>query len=343
MTIETHKTVFISYRRNVSSFIARAIYQDLRANGFDVFMDVQSIDSGEFDTIILRQIVARGHFLVICTPGTFDRCNELGDWLRREIEHALDNGRNVVPIFVNEFKFDDATKKHLTGKLVELPRRHGLNVPHDFFEEAMTRLRTRYLKQAVIGEVVATPKADESAVAEKQAEAASQPAPTDAQLTAEQYFRRGLTRRKTDYEGKIADYSEAIRLNPDYTIAYYNRANAYKGIGQYASAIADHSAAIRLDPNYSKPYNNRAVIRNLQNDFDNAIIDASRAIDLSPHNPYPYDTRAEAHEKKGDYELAIVDYERYLKLGGGQKRNRISEIEGKIRDLKRKLEKQQKS
>ncbi len=88
---DEHKTVFISYRRNVASFIARAIFLELRANGYDVFMDVESIDSGAFDTIILRQIEARAHFVLILTPGTLERCAEPGDWLRREIEHAMDH------------------------------------------------------------------------------------------------------------------------------------------------------------------------------------------------------------------------------------------------------------
>jgi len=78
MTQQTHNTVFISYRRSVSAYIARAIYYDLKQNGYDVFMDVESIDSGQFDTIILRQIEARAHFLIICTPGTFERVTESG-------------------------------------------------------------------------------------------------------------------------------------------------------------------------------------------------------------------------------------------------------------------------
>src|SRR5262245_56934339 len=100
---ESQPTVFLSYRRNVSAFIARAVFQDLRQHGYDVFMDVESIDSGQFETIILNQIAARGHFLVILTPGTLDRCHEPDDWLRREIEHAIALGRNVIPILVNEF------------------------------------------------------------------------------------------------------------------------------------------------------------------------------------------------------------------------------------------------
>lgn len=53
------KTVLISYRRDSSSYTARAIYQDFRHNGYDVFMNVESVDSGPFDTIILNQIAAK--------------------------------------------------------------------------------------------------------------------------------------------------------------------------------------------------------------------------------------------------------------------------------------------
>ncbi len=146
MTQQVHNTVFISYRRSTSSYLARAIYMDLKQHGYDVFMDVQSIDSGQFDQVILRQIEARAHFLILCTPGTFDRINDPGDWLRREIEHAMQHQRNIVPIMASDFKFDDATTQRFTGKIAELPRYNAINVPYDYFEEALERLRTRFLK-----------------------------------------------------------------------------------------------------------------------------------------------------------------------------------------------------
>ena len=163
---QEHKTVFISYRRNVSAFIARAVFQDLRANGYDVFMDVENIDSGQFDTIILRQIEARAHFVVILAPGTIERCVEPDDWLRREIEHAIDTQRNIVPLLVNDFTFG-GTEQYLTGKLVELPRFNGLEVPHNYFDAAMERLRTRFLKQPVYGAITPAPLADQPLVQQK--------------------------------------------------------------------------------------------------------------------------------------------------------------------------------
>ena len=144
-------TVFLSYRRDVSSFIARSVFMDLRQHGYDVFMDVESIDSGQFETIILAQIAARAHFLVILTHGTLERCQAPDDWLRREIEYAIALRRNVVPILVNDFRFDDNASTYLTGRLRELPRYNGLSLPQDYFDAAMERLRTRFLKQPVQG------------------------------------------------------------------------------------------------------------------------------------------------------------------------------------------------
>lgn len=170
---DADKTVFISYRRNVASFIARAIFMDLRFNGYDAFMDVESIDAGEFDQIILNQIAARAHFVVILTPGSIERCVAPGDWLRREIEEAIRLQRNIVPVLCNGFTFNAEMQKYLTGELARLPKFNGLNVPHDYFDAAMERLRSRFLKQPVYGSIMPTPVAELPVVEEKIQQAAT--------------------------------------------------------------------------------------------------------------------------------------------------------------------------
>jgi len=61
------KTIFISYRRTNLPW-ALCIYQNLTMHGYDVFFDYQSIDSGNFEKVILENIKTRAHFLVILTP-----------------------------------------------------------------------------------------------------------------------------------------------------------------------------------------------------------------------------------------------------------------------------------
>jgi len=279
---DTDKMVFISYRRNVSAFIARAIFQDLRANGYDVFMDVESINSGSFETIILNQIAARPHFLVILTPGAVDRCANPEDLVRREIETAMELGRNVVPILVNNFSFDES-KTYLTGKLEDLQKYNGLIVPHDYFDAAMDRLRTRFLMQPITGKVQPAPATDQPTVNRKIEEAASEPPPTQEQLTAEQYFDRAVTfHNKGDYEAAIRDYDEAIGLNPEDIVSYYNRGVAYYATGDYDAAIHSFDATIELDPQYIDAFVGRGDAYDGKGDHDAAIRDFDAALGIDP-------------------------------------------------------------
>jgi formylglycine-generating enzyme required for sulfatase activity len=139
------KTVFISYRRKDISW-ALAVYQYLTSQKYDVFFDYTSIPSGDFEQIIVSNIRARAHFVLILTPTSLDRCSEPGDWLRREIETAIDEKRNIIPLFFDGFSFGSpAVKEKLTGKLATLNRYNGLEIPSGYFLEAMERLRRRYL------------------------------------------------------------------------------------------------------------------------------------------------------------------------------------------------------
>jgi len=139
------KTIFISYRRT-DVWAALAVYQSLSSKGYDVFFDYTSIPSGDFEQIILSNIKARAHFLLILTPTALDRCDEPGDWLRREIEAAIDEKRNIIPLFFKNFKFGTpSVAEKLTGKLASLNRYNGRNVHEDYFPAAMDRLSEQFL------------------------------------------------------------------------------------------------------------------------------------------------------------------------------------------------------
>src|ERR1700733_8548923 len=98
------KTVFISYRRTNVPW-ALAISQNLTHHGYDVFFDFNGIASGDFEQVILGNIKARAHFVVLLTPSALERSGEPADWLRREIETALDTKRNIVPVMLEGFDF----------------------------------------------------------------------------------------------------------------------------------------------------------------------------------------------------------------------------------------------
>jgi protein O-mannosyl-transferase len=80
----------------------------------------------------------------------------------------------------------------------------------------------------------------------------------------------------------IADYSEAIRLNPRYHRAYFNRGNVRQDVGDYAGAEADHAMAIQIRPTDPDAYNNRGWARQALGDWRGAAADYARALELAP-------------------------------------------------------------
>lgn len=308
MPYQVEKTVFISYRRT-NIFHARAIFQNLRANGYDVFMDYESIDSGAFDQIILNQIKARAHFLVLLTPSALERCSEPGDWLRREIETAIEEKRNIVPLYFEGFDFADV-QKYLPPHLHVLGTYNALRIPSDYFDEAMSRLRDRFLNKPLEMILHPTPADHKPIVEQTISQQATEPAIVEEELTASEYFERGFSAHQMgDLETAIQDYTKALHLNPSNARAFNNRGGAYNILGQNKQAIDDYNQAIALDPNYAPAYSNRGKAYRESDDIQQALADYDAALSLDPHYAQAYYNRAIAYYKLGQYAQSLADYE----------------------------------
>jgi lipoprotein NlpI len=135
------------------------------------------------------------------------------------------------------------------------------------------------------------------------------------QQLASAFNNRGIAyNRKGDYEHAIADYNEAISLDPNHVSAYNNRGAAYVHRGDYDRAIVDYSEAIRLDPKYALVLNNRGFAYRRMGDDDHAIADLSEAIKLDPKLVPAYNARGAAYIRKGDYDRAIADFSEAIQL-----------------------------
>jgi len=128
---------------------------------------------------------------------------------------------------------------------------------------------------------------------------------TGGQTTVEQ---------KRIYEQAIADYTQAIRLDPNDASAYRSRGMAYSDKGDHDRAIADINQAIRLDPNATAAYNARAVVYNSKGDYDRAIADYTQAIRLDPNDAIAYYNRGLAYSNKKDYDRVIADTNQAVRL-----------------------------
>jgi len=104
---------------------------------------------------------------------------------------------------------------------------------------------------------------------------------------ANAYFNRGIAyKNQRDFDRAIADYTQAIQLNPKDAKPHVNRGNVYSDKGDFDRAIADYSEAIQLDPKYAFAYLNRGLANLFTGSLAKAVTDLNQASELEPKFPY---------------------------------------------------------
>lgn len=103
--------IFISYRRTDAIDAVRALYFQLRLRfGFNqVFMDVSAISAGEVWSNRLEQAISDATVvLIVIGPNWLKAADKFGrrridiksDWVRREVQYALDTQKIVIPLLI---------------------------------------------------------------------------------------------------------------------------------------------------------------------------------------------------------------------------------------------------
>ena len=113
----------------------------------------------------------------------------------------------------------------------------------------------------------------------------------------------------------IAEYDVAIRLNPQYAMAFVNRGAAYLGQGQGERAIQDLDEAIRLDSQLAMAYNNRGRGYEALGRNERAIVDYDEAIRLDPEFSLAHANRSLSYFYLGKDDEAQQDIEQAQRLG----------------------------
>ncbi len=132
----------------------------------------------------------------------------------------------------------------------------------------------------------------------------------EAQVQAEAlYFYRGNTLYYLNQkDAALADYQQALKLNPKDALVYNNMGMIHHDQGDSTQALADYQQALQIDPNDAQAYNNRGLVYQEQGDDDDALKDYKAALQLQPDFPEALYNRGNLYYDQGQYDLALNDY-----------------------------------
>jgi tetratricopeptide (TPR) repeat protein len=128
------------------------------------------------------------------------------------------------------------------------------------------------------------------------------------------YFYRGYCRYKLgDKHGSLADFNEAIRIDPTDPEFYLRRGLTKSGLDDRVGAQADFTKGIELDPDLPGLYKYRAFVKLRQEDFRGAIADFDHAV---AHNDQKdvYLWRGKCKGDLGDHAGARDDFSEEIRL-----------------------------
>jgi tetratricopeptide (TPR) repeat protein len=323
---------------------ARRLRNDLVASGVDGFFDAYSIKPGDMISAeINRGLEACDIYVPILSYAALT-----SPWCEEEIHAAITlgklPGRNGRPRIVSVLVED------CVDKMPILLRARLYIEFADRYDEAIEELLTKAF--GVPGRV-ARGKAEQERVAKEKAEAERlarekgeqqrlprkrKPVPStigDPELkSAAAYYNRGVDYyKKGKLERALADFNQALELDPKYASAYSGRGTVYRDKGDLDRALADYTRALELDPKYFINYYNRGIAYKQKGDLDRALADYTRALELGPKYIDAYYHRGLVHRKKGSKAEAIADFEAYVRLAPNASDR--AEVEKWIQELKR--------
>ena len=102
--------VFVSYRRS-DAFTANLVAEKLKALGYSVFFDVETLRGGVFNEQLYEVIQNCSDVVLVLPPNGLDRCVLEEDWIRKEICYAMECKKNIIPVLLAGFDWPSPMPK----------------------------------------------------------------------------------------------------------------------------------------------------------------------------------------------------------------------------------------
>ncbi|MDQ5827699.1 MAG: tetratricopeptide repeat protein [Chloroflexota bacterium] len=114
----------------------------------------------------------------------------------------------------------------------------------------------------------------------------------------------------------IADFKQAIELDPDYLDAHLSLGDVSKCKGDYSQALKSYARVLEIDAEYATAYFQRGMVYESKEDWAKAINEFNKYIALVPDDAQGYVERGLSDYHLGNYKSAIADLTQGIRLDG---------------------------
>jgi tetratricopeptide (TPR) repeat protein len=135
------------------------------------------------------------------------------------------------------------------------------------------------------------------------------------QNTARRLFDEGVAAFvKDELRKSIQLFSQAVKLDSRFELAYVGRGAAYLKLGKAKKAMADFNRAIKLYPEYARAYHLRGLTFEKMGEMAKAYRDFDRALEIDPDYSAAYHSRnlLVSEGEQTDFSLEELDIINHL-------------------------------
>ena len=119
----------------------------------------------------------------------------------------------------------------------------------------------------------------------------------------------------------INKYREAVKIDPQFALAYHNWGNVYEKQGDYKKAVEKYRQSTDLDPDFTLAYQNWgialskwAIELSQQRRYQEAIEKFEAAIEKNPGHAPAYTYWGRVYDQQDKYKAAIAKYQKALEI-----------------------------
>ena len=119
---------------------------------------------------------------------------------------------------------------------------------------------------------------------------------------------------ENDLQGALDFYNEALKIDPQFKDAWYNRALVYQKLNRLELAVQDFTTVLQLDPFHQDAIFQRGLSYLDNGAFYNALDDGRSMSEKHPEDWRSYFLLGLVHEKLGDQNAALGAFDKALEI-----------------------------